>query len=780
VWLGLDPTARTLAVQMAAPEKVTPRQKIEVPVRVANASGTEAFVTLAAVDEGILQLTKYKTPQPAQFYFGKRRLGVDMRDDYGRLLDTRAEDLGRLRTGGDSGDIGGLDIVPTRTVALFSGPVKLDSKGEAKIALDIPDFIGQLRLMAVAYDKTKVGSADGRIFVRDAVSADVILPRFLAPGDQSRVALSLHNVDGQAGDYQVKLEASGAVSLDRPFAETRRLAANQRELLTAPLKAGDVGFAKVAVTVQGPGNFSVRREWDIQVRAAQTPSAVDTVSQLDPSRELTLDRNVTSPFAPDSAQVSVALSRVPGIDVAALLRALDKYPYGCIEQTTSRALPLLYYNDVALLGYGPADPSINDRVQDAIYRIVDMQMSDGSFGMWGPFSTPAAEWLQVYALDFLVRARGQQMAVPATSLQRGLTWLNRSADRLSPNAQAYAWYVLAKAGLADPSRVRYFQDAKGADIRGGLAWGQLAAALNLVGEPGRGRLAFGLARQHLDDTVPNDYYGTRLRDRAALLALASEAGGRDGVAAIVGSVRDRLVARVNETTTQEQAWLVLAARALGGGAELEYSVDGNKQKTTKDPVVINPDAAGIARGVKVKNEGQQPVWMQVTARGVPKEPLPASSDGLTVNRRYYTFDGEAADLDKLRQNGRVIVSISGSNTDGNYHEVALLDLLPAGFEIETVMNDENIKSFPFLPKLTPTRMTEGRDDRFFAALSLGTRPYRTWWDSDTKNANSYHVAYIVRAVTPGSFALPAVNVSDMYAPRIHARSAMGHVTISTR
>ena len=156
----------------------------------------------------------------------------------------------------------------------------------------------------------------------------------------------------------------------------------------------------------------------------------------------------------------MSLTRIPGIDVAALLRALDKYPFGCIEQTTSRALPLLYYNDVALLGYGPADPRIGDRVQEAVYRVVDMQLPDGSFGMWGPYS-PAAEWLQSYALDFLLRARDQQMAVPAASLQRGLTWLNRTVDKLTPNAQAYAWYVLAKAGLADPGRVRYFQDNEG-------------------------------------------------------------------------------------------------------------------------------------------------------------------------------------------------------------------------------------------------------------------------------------------------------------------------------
>ncbi len=258
----------------------------------------------------------------------------------------------------------------------------------------------------------------------------------------------------------------------------------------------------------------MRREWDIQVRAAQTPSAVDTVSQLAPGRELTLDRNVTASFAPGTAQVGVSLTRIPGIDVAALLRALDKYPYGCIEQTTSRALPLLYYNDVALLGYGPADPRIGDRVQEAVYRIVDMQLPDGSFGMWGPFS-PAAEWLQGYALDFLLRARDQQMAVPSASLQRGLTWLNRTADKFTPNAQAYAWYVLAKAGLADPGRIRYFQDTDAGKISDGLAWAQLAAALNHVAEPGRARLAFAKARETVNDYDRREYYGSPLRNRAA-------------------------------------------------------------------------------------------------------------------------------------------------------------------------------------------------------------------------------------------------------------------------
>jgi alpha-2-macroglobulin len=196
--------------------------------------------------------------------------------------------------------------------------------------------------------------------------------------------------------------------------------------------------------------------------------------------------------------------------------------------------------------------------------------------------------------------------------------------------------------------------------------------------------------------------------------------------------------------------------------------------------VINPDATAIARGLRIRNDGDRPVWMQVTVRGVPREPLPAASNGLSVDRKFLTLAGETADLAQVRQNDRLIVSLSGRNIEGGYHEIALLDLLPAGFEIETVLNEETAKSFPFLWKLTVPRIAEARDDRFFASFDLGDRLYRTLWDETRRFGNSYHVAYIVRAVTPGTFALPAVNVSDMYAPRVNARSAMGSLTVAPR
>jgi len=203
-------------VQLGAPDKVLPRQTVAIPITVSNlADGEKTYLTLAAVDEGILQLTRFESPAPTKFYFGKRRLAVDIRDDYGRLISGDGP-VGAIRQGGDS--IGGaaLPVVPTRTVALFSGFIQVDAQGHASVPIEVPDFEGELRLMAVAFDRHKVGEAEAHLTVRDPVVSDVVLPRFLAPRDQSRLSLSLHNLDGKPGDYRAAFTAEGAVVASDP------------------------------------------------------------------------------------------------------------------------------------------------------------------------------------------------------------------------------------------------------------------------------------------------------------------------------------------------------------------------------------------------------------------------------------------------------------------------------------------------------------------------------------------------------------------------------------
>ncbi|HWA30285.1 MAG TPA: MG2 domain-containing protein, partial [Rhizomicrobium sp.] len=200
-WLGVDNSDRTLVTTIGGPQKMLPRQHINIPVTLKGlGNGEDAYLTLAAVDEGILQLTDFKSPDPVTYYFGKRKLGVGMHDDYGRLIRAQKGPIGSLREGGDSFGGRPLAVVPTKTVALFSGLVKVGADGVAQVPIDVPDFNGELRLMAVAWTADKIGDASRPLTVRDPVVADIVLPRFLAPGDKAEAALNINNVEGPNGN----------------------------------------------------------------------------------------------------------------------------------------------------------------------------------------------------------------------------------------------------------------------------------------------------------------------------------------------------------------------------------------------------------------------------------------------------------------------------------------------------------------------------------------------------------------------------------------------------
>jgi len=782
-WLGIDPATRSLQVAIDAPERIRPRTSITLPVKVANAGNAEVYVTLAAVDEGILQLTRFRSPKPVEHYFGKRMLGIFMRDDYGKLLDDKADGVGRLREGGDAAGGVGLDVVPIKVVSLFSGIVKLGADGTAQIKFDVPDFSGQLRLMAVAYDKSRVGAVEGRMFVRDALTSDLVLPRFLAPGDRSQATISLHNVEGQAGDYTVKVTTTGSVILAGDDTRVVTLPAGRREQYVVPVAGDVVGLGSVTMAITGPGNFSVSRTWDIETRAPQAPITRQSMEQIASGNELRIDRELLAGFLPGTAMASVALSSTRTFDVAALLQSLDRYPYGCLEQTTSRALPLLYFNDVAYLGGVKEDRAIPRRIQEAVYSVLDRQTFDGGFGMWSVYSGPADQCLQIYSVDFLLRARDKNYVVPEAQLRRSLQWVQRYAPQMAPNAQAYAWYLLGRAGISDAGRVRYFQDTSSDKMTGALSHAHLAAALSLVGERGRAEAAFRVALDKVGTAPDHDYYGTALRDIAALVALAPEIGQRAAAQRLSMQLAAQSRVDVRRTTTQEKAWMLLAsATELQGSSPLDLIVDRKEVKPQAGAgVAYTLDREALARGFTIKNVAPGHAWAMVSARGVPAQPLPADNKGVIIEREFRTLSGGMADLSRVRQNDRIVVMIDVTSTTQTYHEMALLDLLPAGFEIESVLSEE----YKWMAKLGKPSSTEARDDRFFAAFEFGSRDWpagwRPWWyDESPRRGRLMRLAYVVRAVTPGSYVLPATQIEDMYNPEIFARTSPTRVTILSR
>jgi uncharacterized protein YfaS (alpha-2-macroglobulin family) len=777
-WLGLDPARRTLGIAIGAPGKVDPRTRLEVPIKVTG--GERAFVTLAAIDQGILQLTRFKSPAPQAHYLSKRRLGVGMRDDYGRLIRGMAghgDDQGGDAFGGK-----GLDVVPTRTVALFSGIVALKSDGTATIPLEIPDFQGELRLMAVAFDGDKVGSAEARMIVRDPVVAELILPRFLAPGDSGRATMLLHNVDGTAGEYRVSIrphDTVGGGMAERPVT----LAKGVREVFTVPLDAREAGIGSVELAVKGPDGFAVSRAWPIQVRPPQLPETRQSVEAMPPGGELELGKDLLAPFVPGTGAVAVSVSRWQGLDVPGLLRWLDRYPFGCLEQTTSRALPLLYFNDMALLVGKAQDQGIEGRVQDAVERVVAMQTAEGAFRMWGQWGDDADPWISVFALDFLTRAADKGFDIPASALSRGRQWMITEASRADrDDVRAYAAAVLARKGSSNAGDLRYFHDSR--PPKGALAFAHLGAALDAVGERARAGSAFDQARKALAAPAPavavRDVYGSRLRDTFGVAALMA-GSGRAAQVPVLLSDAHVFDTRAENTTTQEKAWMLLAAAEMArNSGRLAVEMDG-KPLGAGDPAAIAVTPEALARGVRMKNNGDGEVFRIVSAEGVPAEPLPPSGTGLTLSKQVFTLDGQPVDLATMRRNDRMVVVVEGEAVDKVQGDYAILDLLPSGWEIEGILRPEQ-PGYAWIGTLSEAQMRQARDDRYVAAVPLPNYEMdRSDPDAPSRREGSktwrFRVAYAVRAVTPGAFALPAAVAEHMYVPKVRARTGMGRVVI---
>ena len=790
VHLPIDSSDRTLAVELGTAERMLPRGPLSVPVSIANA-GDEAYVTIAAIDEGVLQLTDFQTPDPVKYFFGKRRLGIEMRDDYGRLIETTRYQVGELRTGGDSFGGRGLAVVPQKVVALFSGPVKLEG-GKGTITLDVPDFNGELRIMAIAWTPTAVGYASKPITVRDPVVAELVLPRFLAPGDAAEVGFNLHNVDGAPGVYKAVVSGTDPVTVDASTSTIERtLAAGERLLVPVKLSSNGAGIASIKLAVTGPNGFKIDRVWPIEVRPSQLPTSFDDVAQLNAGQTFALPPSLLSAFAPGSASVSVTLSGARGFDnVTGMLKWLDRYPYGCLEQTTSRALPLIYLNDLAKYASLDAEKAIPARVQEAIDRVLDMQRPEGGFGMWSSsYNDDADKFLQVYAIDFLMQAKAKGFVVPEEGLQRAMRYARQVAsdDNNADNARAYAFYVLAKGGQGQAGDLRYYADNAGANAQSGLAQGFLGGALVQAGDRSRAGLAFGRARNLVSGSTPityvgRDYYGSMLRDVAGLTAVAADSKEDSLIPALLDKVNG-FNTELNYTTTQEKSWMLLAQwRLLSNAPALNVEAAGTAATNVTGQVVLRPALSEVAAGVSVRNAGDRPIWRTVSATGIPAAPLPASSEGIAVNKSYFNLDGTPANLGTLKQNDQVVVLIEGSLQDRDYRQVAVTDLIPAGFEIEgpVKLGESGDTVYSWLGKLSYVDIQEGRDDRYVAAVSAGSR-YRMSAEEERRTPlPSFRLAYVVRATVPGTFAAPAVVAEDMYAPQVIGRSSMSTVTIAAQ
>jgi uncharacterized protein YfaS (alpha-2-macroglobulin family) len=774
-WFGIDKKTRTLDVKLSPPVLVRPGTTLKLPVKLGGLSpGEDAKIVVAAVDVGILNLTNYKPPAPDDYYLGQRRMTSEIRDIYGQLIDGMQGTRGQLKTGGDAAGAELQGSPPTqKPLALYSGIVTVGADGSAEISFEIPEFAGTVRVMAVAWTATKLGRATTDVTVRDPVVLTATLPRFLLNGDHGTMSFDLDNVEGAPGDYTINVKASGPVKVTGNPATTVKLAARQRSSTSLALDAGYAGTAQFEVDIKGPNGLTLARHYALDVKPATQVLARRSIRTLAKGESLTLTSDMFADLVQGTGSVSLSVSLSTALDAATILKALDRYPYGCSEQITSRAMPLLYVNDLAVGAHLAMDTEVDQRIKDAIERLLARQGSNGSFGLWSAGGDDA--WLDAYVMDFLTRAREKGFAVPDVLFKSSLDRIRNSVvNAAEPEKDggrdlAYGLYVLARNGAAPIGDLRYLADTKLGNLATPIAKSQLAAALALVGDKGRAERVYAAALDSLSPKPTLEFgrvdYGSALRDAAALVSLASE--GNAPRATLTQAVARVEVARglTPYTSTQENAWLVLASRALAK-ENLMMDVDGTPIKSALYRSYKAAEMAG--KPVKITNTGDTPVQAVVSVSGSPVTPEPAASNGFKIERNYFTLEGKPADVSKARQNDRFAVVLKITEVKPEFGHIMVSDYLPAGLEIDNphLVSSGDTGTLDWIEDGQEPENTEFRDDRFTAAIDRA---------ADAKAV--FTVAYVVRAVSPGKYVLPQAYVEDMYNPSRYGRTGTGTVEV---
>jgi alpha-2-macroglobulin len=775
-WFSIDRAAKTLTVNLTAPALLRPNSSLHIPIKVAGlAAGEEARIVVAAVDVGILNLTNYKPPSPDDYYLGQRALSADIRDLYGQLIDGMQGTRGQIRSGGDAGaQLQGSP--PTGPpLALYSGLVSVGKDGSAEVAFDVPDFAGTIRVMAVAWSKNKVGQATADVTVRDPVVLTATLPRFLLPGDRSTVHIDLDNVEGQPGDYAIAVSTADAVIAGAGAAQTLTLRAKARGSIDVPITASAAGNGAVKVNVTGPSGYALEKSYVLAVRPPAQILARRTVQPLGKGDSVTLSSDMFADLVPGTGAVSISVGASTALDAASLFAALDRYPYRCSEQITSRAMPLLYVSDLATQAHLTLDAGTDQRIRDTIDALLTRQGSDGSFGLWSAGGDDV--WLDSYVTDFLTRARERKFAVPDAAFKLALDRLrNAAADLTDPGKNggadlAYALYVLARNGLAPIGDLRYLADAKLDALSTPIARAQVAAALAMVGDRARAGRAYAsalaaIAAQPQPDLTSREDYGSTLRDAAALVTLAAESGADQPT--VQAAVQQVEAARVSlrPTSTQEDAWLLLAASAIAKDAG-KVSLDFNGEAINQ-PLYRTIAASALKDPIRVTNAGDDQVKAVVTVTGAPVTPEPAAESGFKIERQDYTLDGDPIDVTQIKQNTRFVVVLKVTEDQPQFGRVIVADYLPAGFEIDNphLVSSGDTDTLPWFTDAVDPVSSEFRDDRFSAAF-----------ERKSGDPAVFSMAYIVRAVSPGKYVRPQASVEDMYRPDRFGRTDSGNVEV---
>ena len=757
------------------PSELRPEEPFKV--KVSEKNGQPMSYTLAIVDDGLLDLTRFKTPAPWDYFYAREALGIKTWDIYDYVIGAYGGKIEQLFAigGGDEGESSESAQKAQRfkPVVKYIGPFTIEKGKSNEHKITLPPYIGSVRTMVIATNGRGFGTSDKTTPVRKPLMTLATLPRVVGPGEDIWVPVTVFAMDNKIKQVNVEIKASDIFKTDGETKQSVSFSSTGDKTVYFKLKVKDyTGIGKVTAMVSGNGE---KAEHSIEIDVRNPNPTVYTFAEALVETGKSWTGEYTLPGMTGTNKATIEVSYLPPINLGRRLQYLINYPHGCIEQTTSSAFPQLYLDNVMDLNAN-SKRNTETNIKAALNRLRLFITPHGGFGYWPGDYTPSS-WGSSYGGHFMLEAESKGYALPAGMKQ---AWLRYQTDRAKnwrineggDFDQAYRLYTLALAKQSDLSAMNRLKEY---DKLSNAAKWRLAAAYALAGKP---EIAKSLTTNLSTNTDPysnrfNETFGTSERDQAMILETMTLLGDRTKAFVLVKKLSDALNSN-NWMSTQTTAYSLLSVSKYAAGEKgnkdinIEYTDAGRSQNVnSKMPVWqadLNVTGKTGSDKVNFKNQSQVPLYVRVTASGIPAPGNEkANAHELEISAKFVNENNNEVNINNLSQGTdfKAVVTIYNPGRMGTYTNMILSEIFPSGWEIvNTRLNDGNTasgqSSFDYI---------DIRDDRVYTYFSLAPGTRKTF-------------VVQLTAAYRGRFYLPAFSCEAMYDASVTANTEGKWVEVS--
>ena len=775
-----------LQPQIQMPEVLRPETNFNVTV--SEKSGKPMTYTLAIVDDGLLDLTNFKTPDPWNDFYSREALGIRTWDMYDNVLGASAGSYSSLFSTGGDATLKPADAKANRfkPVVKFIGPFYLGKGKSQTHTLKLPMYVGSVRAMVVAGQDGAYGNAEKTAFVRTPLMMLSTLPRVLSIQEEITVPVNIFAMENQVKNVTVSLQASGGgVQIVGANQQSLKFTQPGDQLVFFTLKTGSkTGKATIHLTANGGGQ-QTKETIEIDVRNPNPVVTLRNSQWIEAGQSKELSYNLSSSSA--NNQIKLEVSRIPSVDISRRFDFLYNYQHHCTEQLTSKALPLLFVAQFKTIDKTEAE-KIKTNVQEAIRQIYGRQLPNGGFVYW-PGNAVADEWISSYAGMFLTLAQEKGYAVHANVLNKWKRFQRAAAQNWRMPQEASGWqqwqselqqafrlYTLALAGVPEYGAMNRMKEQTGLSIQ--AKW-RLAAAYALTGKmkPAE-ELVYNVETTVNPYSSMNQIYGSSDRDEAMILETLILMN-RERDALQQAKVVSKNLSQEDWFSTQSTAFALMAmgrlAEKLSGTLDFVWSWNDKQQPAVKSAkAVFEKEIATTPKSgtVSVKNQGKGALSVDlITRTQLLNDTLPAISDNLRMDIRYANLNGTPLSVNDIIQGTdfMAITSISNISGTSDYTNLALTHIIPSGWEIYNermvAPETENAAADGSGQSVSKYSYQDIRDDRVLTYFNL-------------RRGETKVFTVRLQATYAGNFILPAVQCEAMYDVNVQARSKAGRTIVS--